>query len=143
MIQQIRKSLLPLHADGNCFFSEIHKHVSCCPMFLIISILQPIKRALDKRTVEVYTLFNDELNAVKKELTSKGSPLPFNHPKFAGNAQWCRLLKKRIEREMMILDRAHFLPHMGEKFFLWLFMFTRSPDARKSFFQNFAKEISI
>ena len=99
------------------FFLEIHKHVSCCPMFLIISILQPIKRALDKRTVEVYTLFNDELNAVKKELTSKGSPLPFNHPKFAGNAQWCRLLKKRIEREMMILDRAHFLPHMGEKFF--------------------------
>jgi len=75
--------------------------------------LQPIKRALDKRTVEVYTTFNEELNAVKKELTGKALPLPFNHPKYAGSAQWCRLLKKRIEREMMVLDRAHFLPHMG------------------------------
>ena len=50
---------------------------------------------------------------MKKELTGKQLPLPFNQPKFAGHAQWCRLLKKRIEREMMILDRAHFLPHMG------------------------------
>lgn len=88
------------------------------PWFCIRSIqsvllFQPIKRALDKRTVEVYTLFNEELNAVKKELTGKQLALPFNQPKFAGQAQWCRLLKKRIEREMMILDRAHFLPHMG------------------------------
>ena len=117
------------------FFFQKFTNMFPVVQYFLLSLSQPIKRALDKRTVEVYTLFNDELNAVKKELTSKGSPLPFNHPKFAGNAQWCRLLKKRIEREMMILDRAHFLPHMGEKFFLWLFMFTRSPDARKIFLE--------
>lgn len=61
----------------------------------------------------MYGLFNEELNAVKRELTGKGLPLPFNQPKYAGSAQWCRLLKKRIEREMMMLDRAHFLPQMG------------------------------
>lgn len=89
-----------------------------CYFLKLTYLLQPVKRALDKRTVEVYTMFNDELNAVKKELTGKGLPLPFNHPKYAGSAQWCRLLKKRIEREMMILDRAHFLPHMGKSEFL-------------------------
>ena len=47
-------------------------------------------------------MFNDELNAVKKELTQKTVPLPPNHPKFAGQAHWAKNLKKRIERSMMV-----------------------------------------
>ena len=70
--------------------------------------------------MEVYTLFNEELNAVKKELTGKALPLPFNHPKYAGQAQWARLLKKRIEREMSVLNSAHFLPHMGQYFLYYV-----------------------
>lgn len=101
-------------AATTLLFVNLFLYVEALSIIGSLILIQPIKRALDKRTVEVYTLFNDELNAVKKELTGKALPLPFNHPKFAGNGQWCRLLKKRIEREMMILDRAHFLPHMGE-----------------------------
>ncbi|KAF6038526.1 hypothetical protein EB796_003167 [Bugula neritina] len=93
--------------------STVEQGVELLDIFMHLQVREPIKRALDKRTVEVYTTFNEELNAVKKELTGKALPLPFNHPKYAGSAQWCRLLKKRIEREMMVLDRAHFLPHMG------------------------------
>ena len=47
-------------------------------------------------------MFNEELNAVKKELTQKTVPLPPAHPKFAGQAHWARMLKKRIERSMMV-----------------------------------------
>ena len=47
-------------------------------------------------------MFNEELNAVKKELTNKSVPLPSAHPKFAGQAHWARQLKKRIERSMMV-----------------------------------------
>ena len=49
-------------------------------------------------------MFNDELNAVKRELTGiqKGVALPHMHPKHAGHAHWARFLKKRIERSMMV-----------------------------------------
>ena len=49
-------------------------------------------------------MFNDELNAVKRELTGiqKGIALPHMHPKHAGHAHWARFLKKRIERSMMV-----------------------------------------
>ena len=47
-------------------------------------------------------MFNEELNAVKKELTQKSVPLPPSHPKYAGQAHWARTLKKRIERSMMV-----------------------------------------
>lgn len=64
--------------------------------------MQAIKRAIDKKTVDVYTMFNEELNAVKKELTQKISNMPPNHPRFAGQSLWARLLKKRVERLMMV-----------------------------------------
>ena len=47
-------------------------------------------------------MFNNVLNAVKKELTQRSGPLPPGHPKFSGQAYWARILKKRIERSMMV-----------------------------------------
>ena len=49
-------------------------------------------------------MFNDELNAVKKELTQKSIPQSSSHPKFAGQALWARQLKRRIERSMGVSD---------------------------------------
>ena len=66
----------------------------------ILFVVQAIKRTIDKKTVEVYTMFNEELNAVKKELTQKCIPPSFSHPKYAGQALWARQLKRRIERSM-------------------------------------------
>ncbi|XP_052234681.1 dynein axonemal heavy chain 2-like isoform X14 [Dreissena polymorpha] len=74
---------------------------------------EAIKRTIDKKTVDVYAMFNEELNAVKKELTQKTIPQSPSHPKFAGQALWARQLKRRIERSMMALDRAFFLPQIG------------------------------
>ena len=47
-------------------------------------------------------MFNEELNAVKKELTMKAVPRNPSHPKFSGAAHWARTLKRRIERSMMV-----------------------------------------
>jgi hypothetical protein len=47
-------------------------------------------------------MFNEELNAVKKELTHKSQPQSPIHPKYSGQGLWARQLKRRIERDMMV-----------------------------------------
>lgn len=65
---------------------------------------QAIRRMIDKKTVDVFTMFNEELNSVKKELTQKSSPLYTSHPKYAGTALRGKMLKRGIERSMMVGD---------------------------------------
>ncbi|XP_053403796.1 dynein axonemal heavy chain 2-like isoform X5 [Mercenaria mercenaria] len=87
--------------------------VELLDIFMHLSGREAIKRTIDKKTVDVYSMFNEELNAVKKELTQKTIPHSSSHPKYAGQALWARQLKRRIERSMMALDRAFFLPVIG------------------------------
>ena len=47
-------------------------------------------------------MFNDELNAVKKEFNTKKVQLPPLHPKYAGLASWAKSLKKRIDKPMEV-----------------------------------------
>ena len=47
-------------------------------------------------------MFNEELNAVKKEFNTKKVQLPSLHPKYAGLASWAKSLKKRIDRPMEV-----------------------------------------
>jgi dynein heavy chain len=63
---------------------------------------QAIRRTIDKKTVEVFQLFNEELNTVKKEFNNKAQELPPMHPKFAGIAYWARMLKRRIDKPMLV-----------------------------------------
>lgn len=71
---------------------------------ILFCFVQAIRRTIDKKNVDVNLMFNDELNAVKKELTNKAKSLIPWHPKFAGQALWARQLKRRIERGMMVSD---------------------------------------
>ncbi|XP_059156869.1 dynein axonemal heavy chain 2-like isoform X2 [Physella acuta] len=88
--------------------------VEMLDVFMHLSSREAVRRTIDKKTVEVYGLFNDELNAVKRELSTKDHPtLSPSHPKFAGSAHWARLLKNRVQKGMNALDRAHFLPQIG------------------------------
>ena len=64
--------------------------------------MQSIRRMIDKKTVDVYAMFIDELNTIKKELTQKSVALPASHPKYAGQAHWTRMLKRSIERSMTV-----------------------------------------
>ena len=68
--------------------------------------MQAIRRTIDKKTVDVYALFNEELNAVKKEMTKKNQDLGPLLPKYAGQAHWARCLKRRIDRIMEVIIYA-------------------------------------
>ncbi|XP_043542327.1 dynein axonemal heavy chain 2-like, partial [Chiloscyllium plagiosum] len=72
-----------------------------------------IKRTIDKKTVEVYILFNDELSLVNKDLNRKAMHLAPQMPRYAGQAHWARSLRRRIDRSMEILAQATFLPKIG------------------------------
>jgi len=61
---------------------------------------------IDKKTVDVYAMFNDELNSIKKELTLKLVSLPASHPRHAGQAHWARMLKGGIDRSMQVCHFA-------------------------------------
>ncbi|CAL1538804.1 unnamed protein product [Lymnaea stagnalis] len=87
--------------------------VEMLDVFMHLATREAVRRTIDKKTVEVYGLFNDELNAVKKELSNKDQALSPSHPKYAGSAHWSRLLKNRVQKSMNALDRAHFLPSIG------------------------------
>ena len=72
------------------------------PAGVVCCLVQSIRRMIDKKTVDVYAMFNDELNTIKKELTQKLVALPASHPKHAGQAHWARMLKRGIERSMQV-----------------------------------------
>lgn len=84
--------------------TTVEQGVEILDVFCHLSSREAIRRTIDKKTVDVFALFNDELNAVKKELTMRtpaGLPHPAQ-PRFAGSAHWSRTLKRRIERSMMV-----------------------------------------
>ncbi|XP_045081518.1 dynein axonemal heavy chain 2 isoform X2 [Coregonus clupeaformis] len=82
-------------------------------VFQHLSEREAIKRTIDRKTVAVYGLFNRELNLVNKELSKKVFHTPAHMPLHAGQAHWARALRRRIERPMEVVQRAHFLPQIG------------------------------
>ena len=91
--------------------------------FIHLSSREAIRRTIDKKTVEIYNIFLDELNAVKKEFNHHKPMIPFLHPKYAGVAVWARSLKKRIDRPFVVLKNANSLPLVGLGLFILLNIF--------------------
>jgi hypothetical protein len=60
--------------------------------------LKSIRRTLDKQTVQVYKIFIEELNTVKRDITTKAYVTDCMHPYYAGPAHWASGLKHRIEK---------------------------------------------
>lgn len=54
-----------------------------------------------------------DLNTVKREITAKNVVLDQMHPYYSGAALWAKGLKRRIEKQMLVLNMAHFLPAAG------------------------------
>ncbi len=78
---------------------------SCVPAFIYVTShcdTQNIKRAIDRRTVDLYALFSEELNLVKKEFTRQAPNLPASQPNYSGSATWARRLKRRIDTPMKV-----------------------------------------
>ena len=98
----VRLTLFDLKGDGglgwgggNCLAQSF---CSVCP--------QTVKRVMDRRTVDLYSMFNEELNLVKKEFNRRDPALPPSQPQYAGAATWARALKRRIDAPMKVRDCA-------------------------------------
>ena len=95
-------------------FEQFNSREVCvlyCVVYMIIAIqnvymcfffTQTIKRAIDRKTVDLYQMFIEELNLVKKEFARKNPQRPRSQPRNAGLATWARLLKRRIDAPMNV-----------------------------------------
>ncbi|XP_069776189.1 dynein axonemal heavy chain 2 isoform X3 [Narcine bancroftii] len=93
--------------------NTVQQGVELLDVFHHLSYRETIKRTIDKKTVEVYILFNEELSRVNKDLNRKTIHLLPQMPRYAGQAHWARTLRCRIERPMQFLTQATFLPKIG------------------------------
>ncbi|XP_073903039.1 dynein axonemal heavy chain 2 isoform X4 [Castor canadensis] len=74
---------------------------------------EAIKRTYEKKTVDLYMLFNSELALVNRELNKKLPCLEPYMAQYSGQAHYVLILRRRIDRVMNCLSGAHFLPHIG------------------------------
>ena len=67
---------------------------------------QPIVHCVEACCADLYRMFADELNAVKKEFDAQKSHpiLASDHPKFAGSAMWAKGLRVRVQSQMELLQ---------------------------------------
>ncbi|KAL0970220.1 hypothetical protein UPYG_G00238880 [Umbra pygmaea] len=92
--------------------NAVEEGVRLLDVFQYLAEREAIKRTIDMMTVGVYGLFRKELNLVNRELSKKPHMAP-HMPHYAGQAHWARALRRRVDRSMESLQRAHFMPEMG------------------------------
>ncbi|KAI4898373.1 hypothetical protein NFI96_012388, partial [Prochilodus magdalenae] len=93
--------------------NSVEEGVQLLDVFQHLTAREAIKRTIDRKTVDVYTLFSKELYLVNKELSRKAFHTPADMPQNAGHAHWARALRRRIERPIEVLQRAYFMPQIG------------------------------
>jgi dynein heavy chain len=76
----------------------VENGVEILDAFMHLGARESIRRTIDKKTVDVYNLFIDDLNIVKREITSRAIVLDPMHPQYAGSALWAKGLRRRIDR---------------------------------------------
>ncbi|KAM6163721.1 dynein axonemal heavy chain 2 [Rhynchocyon petersi] len=92
---------------------DVEHGVLLLDTFHRLAARESIKRTYDKKAVDLYMLFNNELALVNRELNKKSFPLEPYMPHYSGYAHWLRTLRRRLDRVMNCLSSAHFLPHIG------------------------------
>ncbi|KAL8177088.1 UNVERIFIED_CONTAM: Dynein heavy chain 2, axonemal [Gekko kuhli] len=92
---------------------DVERGVEIQDIFHHLSTREAIKRTFDKKTVDIYMLFNRELSLVNKELSKKHPFLPPHMCHYSGLAHWMRGLRRRIDKPLKCLTSAHFIPHIG------------------------------
>ncbi|XP_015682672.1 dynein heavy chain 2, axonemal-like, partial [Protobothrops mucrosquamatus] len=79
---------------------DVEHGVEIQDIFQHLSSREAIKRTFDKKTVDVFMLFNRELSLVNKELSKKIPFLPPYMCHYSGMAHWMRALRRRVDRPM-------------------------------------------
>lgn len=97
--------------------SDLSAKVELLEAFQAMAKRESIKRAVEKKTAEVYAAFTTELNATRKHFDSfrRAPPVDPAFPRYAGAALWALSLQRRIDKPMARLEMAApFLPQTGE-----------------------------
>ncbi|CAH8511548.1 unnamed protein product [Schistosoma rodhaini] len=92
--------------------TTIQQGVEILDIFAHLRSRETIRRTIDNRTNELVSRFGDCLNQVKKEMTQRvntGLPIP-TEAYYSGQALYWKFLRRRLEKDMLALDQAFFLP---------------------------------
>uniref|UniRef100_F7E952 Dynein axonemal heavy chain 2 n=1 Tax=Callithrix jacchus TaxID=9483 RepID=F7E952_CALJA len=92
---------------------DVEHGVLLLDTFHRLAAREAIKRTYDKKAVDLYMLFNNELSLVNRERNKKWPYLEPYMAHYSGQARWVHILRCRIDRVMTCLAGAHFLPHIG------------------------------
>ena len=63
--------------------------------------------------MEVFYHFSDQINAVKRELSAKKNSILEDHPRYAGQAFWARILRRRVDRPYKVLENTQHMLKIG------------------------------
>ncbi|XP_064181287.1 dynein axonemal heavy chain 2 [Anguilla rostrata] len=89
--------------------NTVEEGIQLLDIFYHLSARESIKHTINLKMTEVYGIFSKELNTMNKELSKKVCLLPAHIPQHAGRAQWTMALRRRIEKPMEVLQKAHFM----------------------------------
>ncbi|CAH8499452.1 unnamed protein product [Schistosoma intercalatum] len=92
--------------------TTIQQGVEILDIFAHLRSRETIRRTIDHRTSELVSRFGDCLNQIKKEMTQRvntGLPIP-TEAYYSGQALYWKFLRRRLEKDMLALDQAFFLP---------------------------------
>lgn len=95
--------------------NTIEGSVELLDIFHHFAIRDTIKRAVEKKTADVYQAFLAELNIIKGEfeVNKKMPSILRTQPDVAGTAYWAKSLLLRIQSPMNALNSAYYLTHVG------------------------------
>jgi len=88
--------------------STVATGVELLESFYHLAIREGMKQNVERKTAEVYQLFQSEVKKVKNDFDKhkKHPPLPNGQPRFAGAALWAKSLLTRIDADMKHLESA-------------------------------------
>lgn len=93
--------------------STVLAGVELLEAFSSIATREAIKRAVERKTSELYGLFLAEINLVKRDFDAnkKNPPLMSReHPQYAGSAMWAKARLMRIQRQRVKLESGRLPP---------------------------------
>ncbi|XP_056602033.1 dynein axonemal heavy chain 2 isoform X3 [Triplophysa dalaica] len=93
--------------------NSVEEGVQLLDVFQHLSAREAIRRTIDRKMIDVYTLFSTKLSVVNEVLCRISSLNPVQMPQRAGEAHWARALRTQIERPMEVLRHAYFLPEVS------------------------------
>ncbi|PNF16790.1 hypothetical protein B7P43_G00884 [Cryptotermes secundus] len=92
---------------------NLEEGVHALQAFYYYSKRDGLRPLYDKKTVAVYKMFGEEIQATKKGLVEKKASCPAGLPPFAGRVLMIHLKKRHFTKLMKILDDAQWMPPCG------------------------------